>query len=252
MTVRTVRQVAKAAGVSVRTLHHYDAIGLLKPGHVGTNGYRFYGKEELLRLQQILFYRELGMPLAGIGAILDDPAFDPLKALRDHRAALQGRIAHYRTLIQTIDRTIDSLEKDEEMDDNDYYAGVAPETRERWQREAEEFWGKEAVEVAQAKARALTSEQVAAIKDEMEAIRSDFMRLFRAGADPASDAVQAVTGRHYRWVSHSWTPDAAAFKGLGRYYVENPEFRGTYDDDSLPGCPEFVAEAMTIYADRSL
>src|SRR6185503_20105901 len=66
ITVRTVRQVAKAAGVSVRTLHHYDAIGLLKPTHVGANGYRFYGKAELLRLQQILFYRELGMPLAGI------------------------------------------------------------------------------------------------------------------------------------------------------------------------------------------
>lgn len=84
----------------------------------------------------------------------------------------------------------------------------------------------------------------------MEAIRADFQRLFREGADPASDAVQAVTGRHYRWVSHSWTPDAAAFRGLGRYYAENPEFRGTYDDTDLPGCAEFIAEAMAVYADR--
>ena len=86
----------------------------------------------------------------------------------------------------------------------------------------------------------------------MEAIRADFQRLFREGVDPASDAVQAVTDRHYRWVSHSWSPDAAAFKGLGRHYVENPEFRGTYDDAELPGCPEFIAEAMAVYADRSL
>ena len=250
--MRTVRQVAKAAGISVRTLHHYDAIGLLKPGHVGTNGYRWYGKEELLRLQQILFYRELGMPLAEIGAILNDPAFDPLTALRGHRAALEGRIAHYRDLIQTIDRTIASLERNEEMEDNDYYAGIAPETRDRWQREAEKFWGKEAVAAAQAKARSFSKEQVAAIQAEMEAIRADFHRLFREGADPASDAVQAVTGRHYRWVSHSWTPDAAAFKGLGRHYVDNPEFRGTYDDEEIPGCPEFIAEAMAVYADRSL
>lgn len=250
--MRTVRQVAKAAGVSVRTLHHYDAVGLLKPGHVGANGYRYYGKEELLRLQQILFYREVGMPLAGIAAILDDPAFDPLTALRGHRAALAGRIAHYRDLIQTIDRTIDSLEKDEEMEDNELYAGISAETRERWEREAEEFWGKDAVDAARAKAKALTSDQVAKIKQEMEEIRDEFMRLFRADALPGSDEVQAVTGRHYRWVSHSWTPDAAAFKGLGRYYAENPEFRGTYDDEKLPGCPEFIAEAMGIYADRSL
>jgi DNA-binding transcriptional MerR regulator len=250
--MRTVRQVAKAAGISVRSLHHYDAIGLLKPGHVGANGYRYYGKEELLRLQQILFYRELGLPLADIAAVLDDPAFDPLAALRGHRAALEGRIAHYRTLIHTIDRTIASLEKDEDMDANDYYAGITPETRARWQREAEEYWGKDAVAAAQAKAQSFSKEQVAAIQAEMESIRGDFLRLFREGAAPASDAVQAVTGRHYRWVSHSWSPDAAAFEGLGRYYVENPEFRGTYDDDESPGCPEFIAEAMAIYADRSL
>ncbi|HEV2597238.1 MerR family transcriptional regulator [Sphingopyxis sp.] len=250
--MRTVRQVAKAAGISVRTLHHYDAIGLLKPGHVGANGYRYYGREELLRLQQILFYRELGLSLAGIAAVLDDPAFDPLAALRQHRAALEGRIDHYRTLIRTIDRTIASLEKDEHMEDNDYYAGIAPETRDRWQREAETFWGKDAVVAAQAKARSFSKEQVAAIQTEMETIRADFQRLFREGADPASGAVQAVTDRHYHWVSHSWTPDAEAFRGLGRYYVENPEFRGTYDDDKLPGCPEFIAAAMAVYADRSL
>lgn len=250
--MRTVRQVARAAGISVRTLHHYDAVGLLKPGHIGANGYRYYGREELLRLQQILFYRELGVPLAQIAAILDDPAFDPLTALRGHRAALADRIAHYRDLIQTIDRTIDSLEKDEDMEDNDYYAGIARETRTRWQQEAEQFWGKDAVAAAQAKAKALTSDQVAQIKRDMETIRHDFVELFRSGAEPGSDAVQAVTDRHYRWVSHSWTPDAAAFAGLGRFYVENPEFRATYEAEELPGCPEFIADAMAIYADRSL
>ena len=73
-----------------------------------------------------------------------------------------------------------------------------------------------------------------------------------AAPSAPSRALQAVTDRHYRWVSHSWSPDAAAFKGLGRHYVENPEFRGTYDDAELPGCPEFIAEAMAVYADRSL
>lgn len=250
--MRTVRQVAKAARISVRTLHHYDAIGLLKPAHVGANGYRYYGRAELLRLQQILFYRELGLALGEIGSILDDPGFDPLVALRGHRTVLAARIDQYRDLIRTIDRTIASLEKDETMEDNDYYAGIAPETRERWEREAVGFWGEEAVRAAQEKARGFSKAQVAAIQAEMEAIRGDFQRLFAEGAEPGSEAAQAVTARHYVWVCHSWTPDAAAFKGLGRFYVENPEFRGTYDDGALPGTAAFIAEAMTIYADRSL
>lgn len=250
--MRTVRQVAKAARISVRTLHHYDAIGLLKPAHVGANGYRYYGQTELLRLQQILFYRELGLALGEIGSILDDPAFDPLVALRSHREALGARIDRYRDLIRTIDRTIASLEKDETMEDNDYYAGIAPETRERWESEAKSFWGEEKVYAAQARARSMSREQVAQIQAEMEAIRGDFQRLFAEGVEPGSDAAQAVTARHYAWVCHSWQPDAAAFKGLGRVYVENPEFRGTYDDGALPGTAEFIADAMAIYADRSL
>lgn len=250
--MRTVRQVAKAARISVRTLHHYDAIGLLKPAHVGANGYRYYGRTELLRLQQILFYRELGLALGEIGSILDDPGFDPLTALRGHRTALSARIDQYRDLIRTIDRTIASLEKDETMEDDDYYAGIAPETRERWEREAVSFWGEDAVRAAQEKARGFSKEQVTAIQAEMEAIRSDFQRLFAEGAKPGSDAVQAVTARHYAWVCHSWTPDAAAFTGLGQVYVDNPEFRGTYDDGALPGTAAFIAEAMAIYADRSL
>lgn len=250
--MRTVRQVAKAAGISVRTLHHYDAIGLLKPAHVGANGYRYYGRTELLKLQQILFYRELGLPLGEIRSIFDDPAFDTLAALRDHRKALVARIERYGDLIRTIDRTIASLEKDEAMEDHEYYAGVSPETRARWEREAIAFWGEDAVRAAQARSRSFSKDQVAAIQAEMEAIRADFQRLFAEDAAPGSEAVQAVTARHYAWVSHSWTPDAAGFRGLGRLYVENPEFRGTYEDGALPGTAEFIAEAMAIYADRSL
>jgi len=250
--MRTVRQVAKAARISVRTLHHYDAIGLLKPAHVGNNGYRYYGRTELLRLQQILFYRELGLALVEIASILDDPGFDPLVALKGHRTALAARIDQYRDLIRTIDRTIASLEKDETMEDNEYYAGIAPETRERWEREAVEFWGEDAVRAAQVKARSFSKEKVAAIQIEMEAIRGEFQRLFAEGAEPGSDDAQAVTARHYAWVCHSWSPDAKAFAGLGRFYVENPEFRGTYEDGARTGTAEFIAEAMAIYADRSL
>src|SRR5690349_2610401 len=95
MKMLTVRQVAKISGVSVRALHHYDEIGLLKPASVGRNRYRYYGQEELLRVQQILLHRELDIPLHEIAAILDDPAFDQLKALRQQRERLAGEAKRY-------------------------------------------------------------------------------------------------------------------------------------------------------------
>ena len=90
MSDYTVKHVAKLPGVSVRTLHHYDGIGLLKPGTVGANGYRYYGRDELLRLQQILFHRELGFPLAEIARVLDAPDLDRAAALRRHRERLES------------------------------------------------------------------------------------------------------------------------------------------------------------------
>ncbi|MBB4153073.1 DNA-binding transcriptional MerR regulator [Sphingomonas jinjuensis] len=250
--MRTVRQVARAAGVSVRTLHHYDALGLLVPAHVGDNGYRYYGRAELLRLQQILFYRELGLPLARIGAVLDDPEFDTLAALRGHRVALAERVERYRDLILTIDRTIDSLERDEMMDDQDLYAGIAPETKARWNREARERWGDGAVDAA-AK-RLATDPAPSTLKDEMAANRRAFATLAGKGADPASAEAQDVARAHYRWVCRSWTPDAGAFAALGRMMVDDPGFRATYNEgpEGAPGTAAFMAEAMRVFAEREL
>src|SRR5438105_14624569 len=95
----TVSEVAKLSGVSVRTLHHYDEIGLLKPDSVGANGYRYYGRDELLRLQQILFHRELGFPLEEIAKVLDAPGFDRAAALRAHRDKLQAERRRYGQLV---------------------------------------------------------------------------------------------------------------------------------------------------------
>src|SRR6218665_843484 len=109
MKMLTVKQVAKISGVSVRALHHYDEIGLLKPASIGRNRYRYYGQDELLRLQQILLHRELDIPLSEIGAILDDPRFDQMAALRQQREKLAEEAKRYAQLVRTIDRTIASL-----------------------------------------------------------------------------------------------------------------------------------------------
>jgi DNA-binding transcriptional MerR regulator len=105
-----VKQLAKLRGVSVRTLHHYDEIDLLKPAEVGENGYRYYGREELLRLQQILFYRELKFSLEDMRALLSSPGFDRVAALRAPRARLGEDVARYGRLICTIHETLEHLE----------------------------------------------------------------------------------------------------------------------------------------------
>src|SRR5512142_78697 len=105
----TVQQLARLAGVSVRTLHYYDQIGLLKPSARTAAGYRLYGEADLLRLQQILFFRELDFPLTEIQAILDQPDFDQVKALRDHRLLLQQEADRLGRLLNTIEKTISRL-----------------------------------------------------------------------------------------------------------------------------------------------
>src|ERR1700722_20536305 len=105
----TVKQLAAISGVTVRALHHYDDIGLLKPAFVGANGYRYYGRAELLRLQRILFHRELGVPLTAIAELLDLETANQIGVLRQHRDKLEAERERYRVLIETIDRTIDDL-----------------------------------------------------------------------------------------------------------------------------------------------
>src|SRR5690606_28913210 len=102
----TVKQLADLAGVTPRTLHYYDQIGLLRPTWLGDNGYRYYTEESVLRLQQIMFYRELDFSLNEIQAILDEPEFDLLEALKSHKRLLQQRLGRLSELIQTIDRTV--------------------------------------------------------------------------------------------------------------------------------------------------
>ena len=104
MATYTVKQLARLSGVSVRTLHHYDEIGLLKPSFVGENRYRYYGREELLRLQDILFHRELGVPLQEIGKLLAREGRDRVAILSRHRQMLAERIASSRRLLETISK----------------------------------------------------------------------------------------------------------------------------------------------------
>lgn len=254
MTQYTVNEMAKLSGVSVRALHHYDEIGLLKPAAIGANGYRYYGRTELLRLQQVLFHRELGLPLERIKALLDDPGFDRLAALKAHRVRLGQERERFAHLIATIDRTIAQLSGDQQMTDKDLYQGFSAEKQAQWESELVERFGDSArAKIAESKRNftRMSEADREAGKAEMESIHAGFARLLREGDAPDSTIAQAMTARHYAWVCLSWKPNRDAYAGLGRMYVEHDDFRKLYDGIAL-GLADYMAEAMRIFAETTL
>jgi DNA-binding transcriptional MerR regulator len=251
--MRTVKQVAKASGVSVRALHHYDHIGLLKPD-VGENGYRYYGQAEMLRLQHILFYRELALPLAEISRILDDPGFDTRAALLDLRRRVEEEIAQRRDLAQTIDRTLASLDGGNAVDDYRLFYGVSAEKQAQWEAEIVARFGDAgdaAIRDAKARMDGLSPTQLLDFKAEIDAVHAAIITLIEAGGTPSSDAAQGLIDRHYGWISRSWLPDPEAYASLGRMYVDHADFRSMYDA-LHPNMAVFMEQAMAFHARTTL
>jgi DNA-binding transcriptional MerR regulator len=246
----TVRRLASIAGVSVRTLHHYDAIGLLKPTTRSAAGYRLYGEADLLRLQQILFYKELDLPLGAIRDLLEDPGFDPVAALRSHRRALEQQVERLTRLLNTVDKTIAKLkETDMELTDEELYEGFSKEQIERYEREARERWDPQLVAQTQKRVRSMSREQWNAVKREGDEVTRRLAELMgRAASDP--DVQQAI-GRHHAWIEHFYPAPAALYRGLGEGYAEHPDFRAFYEK-YRPGLADFMKEAMAYYAKHTL
>ncbi|HSN75740.1 MAG TPA: MerR family transcriptional regulator [Anaerolineae bacterium] len=246
----TVRQLAKLAGVTVRTLHHYDQIGILRPSARTAAGYRLYGEADLLRLQQIMLYKELDIPLDQIREILDDPRFDPVQALRSHRQTLQARAARLETLLHTVDKTIAKLTEDTTMmTDEELYAGFTKEQAERYRREAREMWDPDFVEATEQRVRKMSKAQWAAVGQQGEEATQLVASLM--GRSPDDPAVQAAIAQHHAWIENFYPAPAELYRGLGQMYVEHPEFRAFYEK-YRPGLADFMQAAMAHYADTAL
>jgi MerR family transcriptional regulator, thiopeptide resistance regulator len=252
----TVKQVARVSGVSVRTLHHYDEVGLLKPACVGENGYRYYGREELLRLQQILFHRELGFSLEEIGRVLDADGFDKVAALKAHRRKLEAQTRRYRQLMRTIDATLATLEGDAKMEDKAMYRGFDPEKQAGYEKELVEKHGpamQTHIDDAKAGMAGWTQVDFDAMHSEAEAIEISMARALVDGLPVDSSAVTALMRRQHAWIGKSWNKPApaAAFTGLGQMYLDDPRFRERYDGRQA-GLAEYMAAAMRSFAEREL
>lgn len=254
--IHTVSQLAKLSGTSVRTLHHYDAIGLLKPATVGENGYRYYGRTELLRLQQILIHREFGVALCDIPALLDAADPDRLAALREQRARLEQEADRYRRLARTIDRTIAELEGRKTIMDKQLYEGFSPEKQADYEAWIIDKYGepaREHVEAGKAAVAAMSKDERQDWMAEVAGLEADFGRAMSEGASPDDPALDPLLKRHHAWVAKTWKspPTAEAYAGLGRLYVDHPDFHARYEA-VRPGLAEWLAEAMAGYGKRCL
>jgi len=247
----TVSQVATLSGVSVRALHHYDEIGLLKPAYIGSNGYRYYGREELLRLQQILFHREIGLALDEIRRAIDTPGFDRATALRDHREKLVTETARLRELLQTIDDTLADLEGGNIMNEASLYRGFDADARtqsEAWSIERYGKWARLGIETRDEIMQGWTEAERDANQAEMATIFADFAAALSEGLAADSERTQAIVLRLHTAASKAWTGPVGrgGFINMAEIYAENPHSRARFDR-RLPGLADYVARAMRIF-----
>ncbi len=240
----TVKQLARLAGVSGRTLRFYDQIGLLKPSAHGENGYRHYGDQAILRLQQIRFYRELDFSLDEIRAILSRPNFDVTRALHDHRLALLHKAEHLDGLIQTVDKTIRHLNGEIIMDNQELFAGFDDETQKRREEEAARRWGDREVKESRRRWDSYTAEQKARIMAEAGANYRDLIPFI--GKDPAGKGVQAIIARWHENMRYFYEPTPQILAGLGQAYSQDPEFRATFTKMHAD-LPDFLSRAIEVY-----
>jgi DNA-binding transcriptional MerR regulator len=244
----SVKQLARLAGVSVRTLHLYDEIGLLKPSDRTEAGYRFYEEKELFRLQQILFYKELDFALKDIGEILDDPEFDKVKALEGHRAALLARKNRLDSLLTTIEKTIQHIKKGDVMlSHEELYEGLPKEKAEGWRKEAREKWGNDAVERSEMQLLTMTRENLAGLKTQFA---ENWKRLAALSqGDHTSAEVQDAVRLHYKQIRQFWgtndqtDPQWKAYKCLGEMYLQDDRYT-MIDGQPNPAFAAFLCKAI--------
>ncbi len=243
----TVKQLARMAGITPRTLHYYDDIGLLHPTRVGENGYRYYGDEALLRLQQILLYRELDMPLDDIKRLMGRHDFDVLRALESHRAELQRRITQLEKLICTVDATILFMKGQHEMSSKQLFGGFSEEAQAEMEKEAMTLYDPEIVKASNQRWRNYSAAEKQRVMDEGNAIYTEIIAAMPKGA--ASAEVQALVERWRRHMDYFWTPDLEQLVALAEHYSQEPRFKANFEK-MQPGLAEFMGAAVREYVKK--
>ena len=250
----SIQALSRLSGVTTRTLRWYDEIGLLKTSRVAESGYRYYGPAEVDRLQDILYYRALGVELARIKRCLDDPSFDRLAALRSHLTALEAERARLEGLIRSVRQTIGAEERKEIMDDKQKFEAfkqrVVDWHQETYGAEARGRYGDAEVEEAQTAVLNLTPEQYQEWTRLGGELQTALERAVASGASPEGEDGRAAAALHRRWLTLTGNQyDPAKHRGLAELYVSDPRFTAYYDR-AVPGCARFLRDAVACWAER--
>lgn len=246
----TVQKLGRLAGVSTRTLRYYDEIGILKPARVSSSGYRIYGPAEVDRLQQILFYRELGLSLDGIKAIMTSPDFNGVQALKEHHEQLLDRRLQLDKLIANVEKTIASHEGGIPMSDKEKFEGfkqkLIDENEKAYGAEIRQKYGEETVNKSNERLKNMTEEEHAEVTRLAEEVTETLAAAFQTG-DPAGELAQKAAELHKRWLTFYWSEyTKEAHAGVARMYVDDERFKAYYDAKQ-PGTAEFLRDAVLIY-----
>jgi DNA-binding transcriptional MerR regulator len=247
----TVGELATLAGVTVRTLHHYDRIGLVRPSERTAAGYRSYDTHDLDRLQEVLVYRELGFRLEEVATLLDDPDADPAAHLRRQHRLLRDRLERTQAMVAAVEKEMEARQMGISLTPEERFEVFGDGFSDEYQAEAEERWGDtEAWARSQRRTSAYTKEDWLRIKAEADDVQHRFAALMRAGAAADSDQAMDVAEEHRQHISR-WFYDCppAVHAGLGRMYVEDERFTATYER-TAPGLAEYVSTAVQANAAR--
>jgi len=226
----TVGRAAALVGVSVKTLHHWDAIGLVRPSERTWAGYRVYSGDDVARIHRVLVYRELGFPLAEIGRILDDPRVDARDHLRRQRTLLLERISRLRTMVGAVDRMLGASSTGMRLTPEEQVEIFGDDWQPAWVGEAEERWG-DSAQWAQYVERAgeMTPEDWKRIAAETNALNADLAAAKRAGVTPGSADANALAERHRASLSRYFDCTHSMHACIGRMFAADPRFAAHYD-----------------------
>lgn len=237
-----VKEVAQLSGVTVRTLHHYDEIGLLRPSRRTRSGYRLYDDADLLLLQQVLVYRELGLPLEKIKAIVHDPAFDRVAALREQRAELARRVEHAESMLRAVDTALRALEGETIMSTKDLFNGFDPA---QYEEEAKQRWGStEAYAESRRRMKDYSKDDLAGMKAELDGIMAKVAAAKVAGSAADSQEAMDLAEAHRLHIDRWFYPCSHGMHaGLGDMYVADARFTENLDKHG-DGTAAFLRDAI--------
>ena len=251
----SIDKLSKLAGISKRALRHYDEIGLLTPRRVSSNGYRVYGQAEVDLLQQILFYRELGMPLDEIRNIVQSASFDRAAALQDHLSSLLAKKEQLELLIGNLEKTISASKGEITMRDKEKFEGLKQkmidENEQKFGTETRAKYGDKTVEASNAKLKGMTPEKMAEAETLTAQLNEALKKAYEQG-DPTGELAQEACKLHKKWLGLYWgSYSQEAHRGLGQMYVDDPRFTAYYDAIA-PGCAPFFRDAINLFCEETV